>query len=84
MLVAGNTANGVLDILHEWKIHSAQDSERLPPSLEQGCQHVLVCEGCENRFMPEGTGIPSSLCCFPHGAEDSNRRTLRMRESSSV
>ena len=44
---------------------------KTPPSLEQGCQHVLVCEGCQNRFMPEGTGIPSSLCCFPHGTEDS-------------
>ena len=30
-LVAGNTASGVLDIPHEWKIHSGQDSQRLPP-----------------------------------------------------
>lgn len=65
-LVAGNTADGVLDILHEWKFHGGQDFERLsPPSSDQSCQHVPVCEGCQKRFTPEGTRIPSSVCMFP-------------------
>jgi hypothetical protein len=60
-LLAGNTANGVLGILHEWKFHSGQDIERLP-HLRPGLPARDGMRRVSDSFTPEGAGIPSSVC----------------------